>query len=339
MTDDVFVRVAERSQVGEARRTVSRLAEELGFDDVAVGRVAIAVTELASNLVEHAEDGGVLFAREERVDGAPAVEVLSVDGGPGIPDVGRALRDGYSTGATAGTGLGAVERMSDAFQLHSAPGTGTVCLVRINERPDGAEERLRPLRDLGAVRRPDPTERRSGDSWAVRDLDDGLAILVVDGLGHGPGATEASAAAVEAFQGGPWRGAADSVERMHGATRGTRGAAAMVVERRGSGTLRWAGVGNVAAALVRAGGTRREALIAQNGILGRQVRRPREEEAAVGPSDLLVVHTDGIRNRWKAEELRRVLDRPAPLVAGLLYLLHYRGRDDATAVVHRGGAP
>lgn len=335
---DVFVEVGERSQVGEARRAVSRLAEELGFDDVAVGRVAIAVTELASNLVDHAEDGGAIFAREERIDGAAAVEILSVDAGPGIPDVGRALRDGYSTGATAGTGLGAVARMSDAFQLHSEPGTGTVCLVRIHRRPDRGEDAAQPGLDLGAVRRPHPAERHPGDMWAVRRVESGVALAVVDGLGHGAGATEASAAAVASFHEGAWDGPAGALERMDEAIRSTRGAAAAVVEVRRSGSLCHAGVGNVTVAVIRAADCRREALLGRNGILGRANRRIREEEVALEPRDLVVLHTDGIRNRWSADELRRVLDRPTPLVAGLLYLLHYRGRDDATAVVLRGSS-
>ena len=59
------------------------------------------------------------------------VEILALDKGPGIRDLERSLRDGYSTAGGAGTGLGAISRLSSEFDVYSPPGKGTALLARI----------------------------------------------------------------------------------------------------------------------------------------------------------------------------------------------------------------
>ncbi|RZJ03859.1 MAG: histidine kinase, partial [Haliea sp.] len=114
--------MGDHSRVGEARRHAAHLASELGFDEVAAGRLALIVTELGSNLVKHAREGRLLIAARTSGDASPGsgdVEVLSIDDGPGIADLPRSMRDGFSTSGTPGTGLGATARLADDFDIHS----------------------------------------------------------------------------------------------------------------------------------------------------------------------------------------------------------------------------
>lgn len=126
--------VSETSAVGQARRTASDLAQNLGFDAGEVGKVALVVTEAASNLVKHAGGGELLVhplgRGEER-----GLDLLALDRGPGIDDVARATRDGFSTGGTPGTGLGAVWRNSSVADLYTRPGKGTALFARLSARP------------------------------------------------------------------------------------------------------------------------------------------------------------------------------------------------------------
>ncbi|MEG2630728.1 MAG: histidine kinase, partial [Comamonas sp.] len=62
---------------------------------------------------------------------APEIEILSVDDGPGIRDLSQAMRDGFSTAGSPGTGLGAVQRLATDFDVHSEVGKGTVILARL----------------------------------------------------------------------------------------------------------------------------------------------------------------------------------------------------------------
>ena len=115
MEESHCVRIGDESGVGAARREAARLSRAVGLDEQAAGRLAIVVTELAKNLWQHAH-GGELVLRA--LDGG--VELLALDNGPGMADVGRAMGDGYSTSGTAGTGLGAVRRQSQVCDIYSS---------------------------------------------------------------------------------------------------------------------------------------------------------------------------------------------------------------------------
>ena len=130
LAPQVRIAVSEASQAGEARRVATRMAEAIGFDEHARGEVAMVATELATNLARHARDGRLLIQALD-LPGGPTVEMLSVDAGPGMADVPRCLRDGYSTAGTPGNGLGAVRRLSSDFDVHSTAGAGTVVLSRL----------------------------------------------------------------------------------------------------------------------------------------------------------------------------------------------------------------
>ncbi len=134
--------IDDASQVGEARRAAQALASELAFDEEAAGRLALAVTELGTNLFRHVGPGrqaALLIGVDESgplddTAGA-AVQVLSLDRGNGM-DLSRCLQDGYSTGGTSGTGLGAIRRSADRFGGFSAPQRGTVLAARFGPRTD-----------------------------------------------------------------------------------------------------------------------------------------------------------------------------------------------------------
>ena len=99
----MIVAVAEQSQVGQARRLATEQAKSAGLNDEKVGRVALAATELATNLIKHAGQGYLMLNRFADADGE-GVELLALDRGPGIADLNRALSDGYSTSGTLGGG-------------------------------------------------------------------------------------------------------------------------------------------------------------------------------------------------------------------------------------------
>src|SRR5687767_2166116 len=88
--------IDDRSQIGEARRAAIDLAARLGFDEVARGKIALSVTEAATNILKHAGHGRILLRAlsHQRVGG---LEVLALDRGPGIADVAASLQDGQSS--------------------------------------------------------------------------------------------------------------------------------------------------------------------------------------------------------------------------------------------------
>src|SRR5262245_17657650 len=130
----MFLQIAERSRVAEARRVAVQAWTAQGFSEKDVGRVAIVATELATNLVKHAGGGELAISSFDDVEGK-GLELLALDKGPGIVDLNRALADGHSTTGTAGTGLGAIRRSADVFAVSSRVGHGTAVVARL--KPEG----------------------------------------------------------------------------------------------------------------------------------------------------------------------------------------------------------
>ncbi|HTO97366.1 MAG TPA: ATP-binding protein [Myxococcales bacterium] len=320
------IAVEDESQVGEARRVAASLSRMAGLGEADAGRVAIIVTELGSNLRKHA-GGGELLIRELRLGSRSGVEVLSIDRGPGM-EVERALTDGHSTASTRGEGLGAVRRLATEFDAWSGTG-GSAVVARVWASGPPPE----PVA-FGVVSQPLQGQAESGDGWEVRGLRSVIRLLVADGLGHGPIAARAAAAAVEAFQGADrLPGPEAVVHELHGALRPTRGAAVAVVELDlVSRVLKFAGLGNISGTLdVQGRGSR--GLVSHSGIAGHEARRIQEFSFPWGPRTVLVVHSDGLHTNWKLESYPGLQARHPSLIAAILYRDFRRASDDATVVV------
>ena len=325
LTDAFCIVVSEQTQVGEARRRASRVAEGVGLGEQEVGRVALVVTELAGNLVKHTPEGGEVLVRILRGDTAPGVEILALDRGPGMEDVTRCLQDGYSTAGSPGTGLGAVARISDFFQVHSAPRVGTAILSWIGRAASDSGE-------LGVVNQPKPGQVECGDSWTLVERPGRRVLMVADGLGHGAGAATASREAVRVVREGGQRPPAELFDLMHGALRPTRGAAIAVAEvLEEAGEVRFVGVGNIAGAVVGSDASR--SVVSQNGIVGHEMRKVQEFTYPWTPGSMLILHSDGLTTRWDLARYPGLASRHPALIAGVLYRDFNRGNDDATVAV------
>lgn len=316
--------VAEASGVGAVRRGAADFAARLGFSGPRVSDVAIVATELATNLVKHVGHGEVLVSAPD----AGTLNLLAIDRGAGMARPQDVLRDGYSTAGTPGTGLGAVERLSSAVDLYSAPGRGTVVWARLGAVQNAAP----PHFDVGAVHVPYPGEVVSGDGWATLVGPSSVRLLLVDGLGHGPHARHAAQVAELSFAETAHLRPGEALEAIHSALRPTRGAVGLVVELDNGGRrVRSCGIGNVTGALVTP--ESRHGLLSHNGTLGQEVRRFAEMETAWAPGAALVVHSDGLSGSWNLAHYPGLLTRASSVIAGVLYRDFARGRDDATVVV------
>lgn len=329
--------VEHASSVGEARRRAATLAERLGFDETTRGRVALVVTEAASNLAKHAGQGELILQGMAGEGIAGRLDVLALDGGPGMTDVGRCLGDGYSTAGSPGTGLGAISRLSDRFAIHSAAGVGTALWARIEGGPPARRDEA--ILDLGVLSVAVAGEVACGDDWAVVDRAGSSLLLVVDGLGHGPQAAEAAAAAIAALL----RTSTDEPRGIIAAAdaelRGTRGAALAVARLDAQRErIHFAGVGNISATVIAGPETRAVNMISQNGTVGHSVPRIQEYEYPWPAGTTVVMHSDGLSRRWDHARYPAYSIRHPALFAGLIYRDQKRERDDVTVVVARGGS-
>jgi anti-sigma regulatory factor (Ser/Thr protein kinase) len=326
--------IDEQSQIGAARRSAVALAHRHALGADAAGRLAIVVTEAATNIVRHA-GFGVIVLRALLEGLAPRIEMLALDKGPGIPDVERAMRDGYSTSGTAGRGLGGMQRLAEVFELHSQRGTGTALLARIGDRVRSSGD-IRPslsLDDrLGVVCVPLRGETECGDAWRVGGGGQSISVLLVDGLGHGPDAAAAATAATSAFQPLATESPEATVLALDVVLHETRGAAlSLAVIDRTSRAVRFSGVGNVDGRVLTEGAT--EYLVPQSGIVGHGMPKLRSTSASWPAGARLVLHSDGILARWRMDAYPGLMTAHPALLAGVIYRDFTRDRDDATVVV------
>ena len=123
--------VEDPSQVHAVVAMADAAVAHAGLSPADRAACALVATELATNLARHARQGR-LVATATEPGPAAWVQLAAVDRGPGIPDVGTAMADGYSTTVSSlGGGLGACSRAAGAFDLYAAPGAGTVVVARI----------------------------------------------------------------------------------------------------------------------------------------------------------------------------------------------------------------
>jgi anti-sigma regulatory factor (Ser/Thr protein kinase) len=324
------VAVEDASQIAQARRMGAALAGDVQLDEERAGRLALVVTESGTNLLRHAGGGKILL---QAVDGhgAAAVEILALDRGPGMANVARCMEDGYSTIGGAGTGLGAMRRLSTVFDVYSRPGHGTAILSCVGE----ASSRARVVVDGVCIAA--PGEEQCGDAWDEEPRADGVTILVVDGLGHGAGAAEAAATAVAAFRRAKFEPPARRLEAIHAAMRATRGGAAGIADiDLGARRVRFAGVGNVGALVLN--DDRPRFLMSHNGTLGHTVRKIVDVEVPWPAHGVLIMYSDGLGTPRELAAYPGLAERHPSLVAGVLWRDLARGRDDVTVVVAKAAA-
>jgi anti-sigma regulatory factor (Ser/Thr protein kinase) len=334
MESPVVIQIDDSSRVAEVRRVVLQTAEREGFDGDLASSAAIVATELATNLSRHAQRGELhIHGLSSR--GLAGLEIISIDQGPGMSNVQQCLADGYSTAGTSGTGLGAIQRLSTQLDVHSAPGKGTVLAARLL----AAGRTERPPLCLGVTAKPVAGETVSGDAWAARFGNKFALLIVADGLGHGVQAFEASSEAVRCFLKYSDESPVELLTRIHGALRGTRGAAVSIAkiefdQRR----ILFAGIGNVAGVIMgsdAAGATKTQSMISHNGTAGHEVRQMKEFLYPFKAQDTIVMHSDGLSSHWNLQAYPGILQKHVSVVAGTLYRDSARLRDDVCVLVGR----
>jgi anti-sigma regulatory factor (Ser/Thr protein kinase) len=330
------IEVLHSSNVGAARRAARALAESLGFGPAACDEISLAMTELATNLIKHAQ-GGKLTLTPLANGGRVGLEIESRDSGPGIADVEQALTDRFSTAGTRGTGLGAVNRLMDDLDITSERGRSTriICRKWVRVYPVGI--RPCPLA-FGVATRPRQPGAENGDAFVVKQWAESALVGIMDGLGHGQFAHRAAQAArqyVESHYDQPL----DEVFRGVGrACRATRGVV-MALARFdwGRDRLTFASVGNIEVRVFP--DSRQFSFSIRRGVIGLNAPNAVVTDHPWPSDHMLVLHSDGLRTHWGWKDFPGVADQPATALAQEFLRLLAKEEDDATVIVARSAMP
>jgi len=136
VADELRVAIGSDVDVVTARQKGRELAAGAGFSSGDQTVIAAAISEIARNILMYAKRGQVALSLETNGD-RHAVVVVAQDQGPGIPDVDRAMQDGFSTSGGLGLGLPGARRLMDDFEVASSVGKGTTVTMRKWRRLNG----------------------------------------------------------------------------------------------------------------------------------------------------------------------------------------------------------
>ncbi len=325
--------VVESSQVGAARRKALHESERIGLSAYDRDRLALVVTEAATNLVRHARGGEIILIPRAQGEAA-RFDVIALDDGPGLSDVETAMTDGYTTAQEGerglGGGLGAIARMADAFDIYSDTKGTTLAITigKLNKELEGAV-------DAAGLIVPKPDFSEGGDAFGLRPEAPHTMIMLMDVLGHGPAAAVEAEKGVGAFARSTGASLEETAAEISAALSGGRGAAALLVElSHTAGRLRAMSLGNVRGEILSPDGAR-HGIPSTPGIVGASAKQPRVTEHDWPAKGMLVLSTDGLRGSERVPEPSSLFFRETVTIAATLYKRRRRGTDDCGVVVAR----
>ncbi len=336
--------IENESDVGVCRRKAVGLANQMGFDEVKTGEVAILISELVTNVLKHGGGNGkIVICQYENGDRKKAIEIWCCDSGNGIKDIQKAMQDGYTARSTLGLGLGTIRRFSDELEINPASSLAFKenyfsgnhnlkhCIRSLKWMPEKSWVGTNSKLNIGAASRCHPTEQLNGDAYLVSNVNAHLCLaVVIDGLGHGKEANLASELAKESILLKPDLPLDSLMKHIHNSIRGTRGAVVGLARiNTETNKLEFSGIGNIESFVMTSNG--KKTLLSFGGIMGHNMRTPRLFELDFVPGNTLCMYSDGITSRWKIEDIN--WNDPPQKNAEYLLNNYSRSNDDATVLV------
>ncbi|MDA8362595.1 MAG: SpoIIE family protein phosphatase [Gammaproteobacteria bacterium] len=336
----MHVEQSVKSESGQVllRSKLRAVSRRMGFSQVARERMELVCNEMVTNQMKFAKGSGLVQVWETQLP-QPALDIFALDYGPGIPDLDRALRDGFTTANTLGKGLGAIRRLAHESEIYSVPDAntddlpwhGTAVWARFHTtEPRHAAPRL-PL--YGACLRAYQDSLFNGDALAVTSDRAQTRWLHVDGLGHGQEAAEAVRGAGQILhESASLETQMQNLDRRLAA--GGRGAVGLLCEAdHAQNTLSFMGVGDMSAYLICNG--ERRSIAFSPGILGHDHRSPHVESLPFPVQALFLTCSDGLRRNWTLRSFPGLWRLHPQLIAFVLAQVTSRGNDDRSLFVIR----
>jgi anti-sigma regulatory factor (Ser/Thr protein kinase) len=327
----VSLKAADRSYFAILKKQIHALALQANFSNSKIGEIDIIVAELVSNMVKHANGGDVLVKLIESAD-MQGLEIIGFDVGPGISDVPKMMIDGVSTKNTLGQGLGAIQRLSDFFQIYTLPDWGTVMTMRVY-----AEElpffRKAPAVEVRSVIVPKSGETACGDGFFQHTGERYVKLFLGDGLGHGPEAEKAVVTAGEHFLQCTQTEPVEILREINNVVKKTRGLVGTLVTIDLKERL-WkiCGVGNISTKIITGGQAKN--YLPYNGIIGLNVPRTlTSQEISFEQGQQLIMCSDGIKSRWELTKYPGIQRYDPSVIAATIFKDFTRTTDDTAVVV------
>jgi len=129
MPNDAQIPIRSAADIVTARQEGRALAMKLGFNGADLTMIATSISEVARNILDHANHGEIVLRPLEN-SSKRGILIVAKDEGPGIPNVNQAMKYGYSTRKGLGVGLPGAKWLMDEFDIQSDVGKGTTIAMK-----------------------------------------------------------------------------------------------------------------------------------------------------------------------------------------------------------------
>ncbi|MBC8321375.1 MAG: SpoIIE family protein phosphatase [Bacteroidetes bacterium] len=330
--------IAGFDQINESQQFIVDIAKNIGFNHVAQSEISIIVSELANNLVKFPGEGKIVV-NAFNYNHKKVLDIVSIDYGPGIENTEVTMRDGFTTSASMGTGLGAVKRLSDEFDLFSVPANLyskrvkpiTVIFARKWLTKEKSSIKNNDFK-IGCITRPMPGFEENGDGIFFTQSDGEICASVIDGIGHGYEANIASQAAIDYLEKNNSEEIEPLLNDLHLALIQTQGAVIAIARlSKRQNKLIYGGIGNISARVFNSPIPVHP--LTMNGSLGGRINHIRAYEHQWVPGSVLLMTSDGISNRWDISDFKDLHTKHPAIIAHIVFDQFSRQNDDATVLV------
>lgn len=323
------------------RSKLAVISQRLGISELKIENMLLVASELVSNNIKYAGARGLIQIWQQP---GPVLDIVALDFGPGIADLGQAEEDGYSTANTLGKGLGSVRRLSDELFIYTQlkgegpqkKWSGTVFLARFYPETDKKKAPRESLAGfkVGMFSRSLSDSRYNGDRVYLQQDGKKLYWLHLDGLGHGEAAHEAtSSLAAHLAHGDNPDVVLEAVDQQLGGTRGAVAVAGVI--DMALRQVKITGVGDMHARVHDKQSLHEVQFVP--GVLGREHRTLLPYQGEFGKHNLAITASDGIRRNWDTGSFVGLFKQHPQLIAYTLGNIMSRVSDDQSLCVLTAG--
>jgi anti-sigma regulatory factor (Ser/Thr protein kinase) len=314
--------VESDDDIYRVRSEMTKFANNISLSSKDLEELKIVITEISKNILKHGSSGNISISFGK--DSEKSVHIIA-ENPTSESDTTRVFDDGYSTANTLGIGLGAVKRLLTDVKVRVENGkfilTGEKVFV----------DKKKSVIQTSVYSRPKPGFKSNGDAYFIKRYEDNAIVSVIDGIGHGDKAFEASQIALGVLE-NRFR---DELEKIvfdiHRKSRGSRGCVMAIVRVHKEGRIEYLGVGNIRTQIYTADMYKR--LVSFDGLLGSNMRTLRTDRIELSTPCLVVMHSDGVSS-FNFDD-KRIVYRPVMELAKESFEKYKKSSDDATLLITR----
>ncbi len=314
--------VSSDEDICRVRSEMGKFAGKIRLTERELEELRIVITEISKNIIKHSSSGklrisfgegeekGVYIVAENPTDNHNTAEIFD---------------DGYSTANTLGIGLGAVKRLLTDVKVKVEDGKFILTGKKI------FSEKKESVIQTSVYSRPKPGFKSNGDAYFIKRYEDSAIVAVVDGIGHGDKASEASRIALKVIEDKFRDELEEVVLTIHRRLHGSRGCVIGIVRMNKEGKIEYLGVGNIRTQIYTPEMYKR--LVSFDGLLGSNIRTLRTDRLTLSRPCLVVLHSDGVAS-FNFED-KRIVYRPVMEVIKESFEKYKKSSDDATLLIAR----